>query len=69
MGTISHHLSLQPLENAADERWEDEGGAVTLDLAERRLIHALPPRACHVGEGRIEPTIPQDGQDRSAGRS
>jgi hypothetical protein len=55
------------LENTADERWEDEGGAIAPNL---RPPGSLPaPRSHHFGEGQIARTITQDEQDRLARRS
>jgi hypothetical protein len=62
------HQSMQPLENAACERWEDEGGA-TRNRTTRRFVQAPTPRSHHFGEGQIARTITQDEQDRLAGRS
>jgi hypothetical protein len=58
---------VQPLQNAADERWEDEGGAISREIANH--VQAPTPRSHHFGEGQIGRTITQDEQDRLAGRS
>jgi hypothetical protein len=60
--------SVQPLDNVADERWEDEGGAISPDLARRRFVRVPTPRSHHFGEGQTGSTITQDEQDRLAGR-
>jgi hypothetical protein len=60
--------SMRPMEDAADERWEDEGGAIT-HLARADRLVAPAPRSHHFGEGQTSRTITQDEQDRLAGRS
>jgi hypothetical protein len=55
------------LEDVADERWEDEGGAIAPNLTTLRSVPV--PRSHHFGEGQIGRTITQDEQDRLAGRS